>query len=329
MIKQFQAIVTGAAVIAGLTIYAADLPYKLKPNNQLEVNSVLASVNGEPISLWDVLPATRQQEYQAYAAYSGNRLYEAIRQIRQKMVDNLIDRKLILADYRNMTFKISDQDIETELDNIAEQMGYNSRNEFISNARKNGGSLEEIRKNVTDELIVQLMIFHKTQMAENVTPKEIYEYYQAHSEEFTKPETIELGLLLLTPERSDLETVIAKISQELDKDPESFTALTKQYSSGPEADNGGNLGLIERNRLRPEFAKAISSSEQKGQVYGPIRTEDGIFFLKILNLNPAESGKLQQLMPEIRNRLEQEKRDKVKEEYIKQLRRNAIIRYFF
>ena len=329
MIKQFQTIVTGAAVIAGLTIYAADLPYKLKPNNQLEVNSVLASVNGEPISLWDVLPATRQQEYQAYAAYSGNRLYEAIRQIRQKMVDNLIDRKLILADYRNMTFKISDQDIETELDNIAEQMGYNSRNEFISNARKNGSSLEEIRKNVTDKLIVQLMIFHKTQMAENVTPKEIYEYYQAHSEEFTKPETIELGLLLLTPDRSDLETVIAKISQELDKDPESFTALTKQYSSGPEADNGGNLGLIERNRLRPEFAKAISSSEQKGQVYGPIRTEDGIFFLKILNLNPAESGKLQQLMPEIRNRLEQEKRDKVKEEYIKQLRRNAIIRYFF
>lgn len=329
MIKQFQAIVTGAAVIAGLTIYAADLPYKLKPNNQLEVNSVLASVNGEPISLWDVLPATRQQEYQAYAAYSGNRLYEAIRQIRQKMVDNLIDRKLILADYRNMTFKISDQDIETELDNIAEQMGYNSRNEFISNARKNGSSLEEIRKNVTDKLIVQLMIFHKTQMAENVTPKEIYEYYQTHSEEFTKPETIELGLLLLTPDRSDLETVIAKISQELDKDPESFTALTKQYSSGPEADNGGNLGLIERNRLRPEFAKAISSSEQKGQVYGPIRTEDGIFFLKILNLNPAESGKLQQLMPEIRNRLEQERKDKVKEEYIKQLRRNAIIRYFF
>lgn len=329
MIKRFQTIVTGAAVIAGLTIYAADLPYKLKPNNQLEVNSVLASVNGEPISLWDVLPATRQQEYQAYAAYSGNRLYEAIRQIRQKMVDNLIDRKLILADYRNMTFKISDQDIETELDNIAEQMGYNSRNEFISNARKNGSSLEEIRKNVTDKLIVQLMIFHKTQMAENVTPKEIYEYYQAHSKEFTKPETIELGLLLLTPDRSDLETVIAKISQELDKDPESFTALTKQYSSGPEADNGGNLGLIERNRLRPEFAKAISSSEQKGQVYGPIRTEDGIFFLKILNLNPAESGKLQQLMPEIRNRLEQEKRDKVKEEYIKQLRRNAIIRYFF
>ena len=51
--------------MAAATLCGAEQPYELKPDNQLEVNSVLASVNGEPISLWDVLPATRQQEYQA------------------------------------------------------------------------------------------------------------------------------------------------------------------------------------------------------------------------------------------------------------------------
>ena len=103
--NRFRAIVAGAAVMAAGTLCGAEQPYELKPDNQLEVNSVLASVNGEPISLWDVLPATRQQEYQAYAAYSGDRLYEAIRQIRRKTVDDLIDRKLLIADYRDKPFE--------------------------------------------------------------------------------------------------------------------------------------------------------------------------------------------------------------------------------
>ena len=326
--NRFRAIVAGTAVMAAATLCGAEQPYELKPDNQLEVNSVLASVNGEPISLWDVLPATRQQEYQAYAAYSGDRLYEVIRQIRRKTVDDLIDRKLLIADYRDKPFEISNQEIEAELDNIAERMGYRARSEFIREAREAGSSLEKIRKNVEESLIVQLMIFRRIHVAENVTPKEIYEYYKAHSEEFVKPETIELGLLLLSPDRKDLEAVTAEISKKLAADPENFAALARQYSSGPDAENGGNLGLIERRRLRPEFAAAIPSPE-KGKVCGPIRTGDGVSFLKVLNHNPAERREFRKLTPEIRRRIEQDKREKIREEDVKQLRQNAIIRYFF
>lgn len=151
---------------------------------------------------------------------------------------------------------------------------------------------------------------------------------QSHSEEFVKPETIELGLLLLSPDRKDLEAVTAEISKKLAADPENFAALARQYSSGPDAENGGNLGLIERRRLRPEFAAAIPSPE-KGKVCGPIRTGDGVSFLKVLNHNPAERREFRKLTPEIRRRIEQDKREKIRDEYVKQLRQNAIIRYFF
>ena len=126
-------------VCAALTAQAAD--YELRPDNKLQINSVLASVNGEPVSLEDILPATRQQEYQAYAAYSGERLFEAIRSIRRKAVDDLIDRKLVIADYRRQPFEIPNQQIEEELDNVAERMGYRSRSEFIRQARQAGSSI--------------------------------------------------------------------------------------------------------------------------------------------------------------------------------------------
>lgn len=326
--NRFLAIAAGVAVTITAAVRGAEKPYELKPDNQLEVNSILASVNGEPISLWDVLPATRQQEYQAYAAYSGDRLYEAIRQIRRKTVDDLIDRKLLIADYREKPFELSKQEIEAELDNIAERMGYRARSEFIREAREAGSSLEKIRRNVEESLIVQLMLFRRVHVAENVTPKEVYEYYKAHSEEFVKPETIELGLLLLSPDRPDLEAAAETVGKKLAADPESFAALAREYSSGPDAGNGGNLGQIERRRLRPEFAAAMPSPE-KGKVYGPIRTGDGVSFLKVLNHNPAEQREFRKLTPEIRRRIEQEKREKIREEYIKQLRQNAIIRYFF
>ena len=41
-----------------------------------EINSVLASVNGEAISLNDVMEISRSREFQAYAAFEGNRLNE-------------------------------------------------------------------------------------------------------------------------------------------------------------------------------------------------------------------------------------------------------------
>ena len=84
------------AFLAMLALPAVAADYELRPDSKLQINSVLASVNGEPVSLEDILPATRQQEYQAYAAYSGDRLYEAIRSIRRKAVDDLINRKLLI-----------------------------------------------------------------------------------------------------------------------------------------------------------------------------------------------------------------------------------------
>lgn len=62
------------ALLSCIALSAGAANYELRPDDELQINSVLASVNGEPVSLEDILPATRQQEYQAYAAYSGDRL---------------------------------------------------------------------------------------------------------------------------------------------------------------------------------------------------------------------------------------------------------------
>ena len=54
-----------------------------------EMNSVLASVNGEAVTLMDVLPLTRGRELQARAVYSGERLAQVIGDYRKEVVNEL------------------------------------------------------------------------------------------------------------------------------------------------------------------------------------------------------------------------------------------------
>ena len=75
-------------------------------DTEKEFNSIVASVNGEAITLMDVLPLTKNKEYQFYAAYSGDRLKQAIYNLRKKTVDDLIDHKLMQEEYRKQNFKI-------------------------------------------------------------------------------------------------------------------------------------------------------------------------------------------------------------------------------
>lgn len=316
------------AFLAMLALPAVAADYELRPDSKLQINSVLASVNGEPVSLEDILPATRQQEYQAYAAYSGDRLYEAIRSIRRKAVDDLINRKLVIADYRQQPFAIPNQQIEEELDNVAERMGYRSRSEFIRQARQSGSSIERLRRQVEENMIYQLMLYRRYQIEQNITPREVYEYYQQHRGDFVRPESLELGMILLPANSPEQEATAEKVGGELKADSGRFAELARLYSAGPGAENGGTLGRIERRRLRPEFAAAMPDLSP-GRVYGPVRTAEGIFFLKVIAHFPEEQSDFRKLAPEIRARLEENRREKSRERYFEELRKDAVLRYFF
>ncbi len=308
-------------------IFAAATGFS-EEKEQMQVNSILASVNGEPVSLVDILGSTRSSEFQAYAIYSGKRLEEEIRKIRMKAVDDQIDRILVLEAYRENPFDLPQRNIEEELDNIAERMGVRSRSEFTRKLRESGTTIEELRREIEESMIVQIMIYDRVRVESNVTPREVYEYFQAHRGEFVSPEKIELAMIMLDPKDPDLERKTKEISEQLAASPESFPELAKAHTVGPDPQSGGNLGEIECRRLRTEFAAAIDSFDA-GRVYGPIRTPEGVVFLRILSHTPEKKGNFRELSAEIRERIETSRHDEIRQAYLNRLRAKAIIRYFF
>lgn len=292
------------------------------------LNAVLATVNGEPISLGDVLPMTQAREYQAAAAYSGAVLEKEICRLRLEAVDDLIDKKLILTDYTTKSFTVSERDVDSALDEASIQMGCRSRYELSKKLRAGGSSLEEFRKRVREQLIVQVMLHREYHASNFITPEDMHRYYTEHAAEFSRPERIELAMLQLSPKRQELEKAVREISDRLAADPESFPDLVRRFSSGPGRGEGGNLGVIERRRLRAEFAAALGERPFPGSIHGPLHIEDGVFWLKVISRQPAETVPFERCEADIRRRLEAELRRNCRVSYCTRLRRGAIIRYF-
>lgn len=290
-----------------------------------ELNSILGSVNGSPISLQDVLPLTRAEEYRAFSTRSGASLKKRIIEIRREAVDELIDRKLILEDYAGKKFEITERDIENSVDEVAQRMGVRSRDEFLRLLRQQGSSIEEVRKNVRDVMIVQLMLHREFVAARSITPEMMFAYYKKNIEKTASSGSVELAMILLG-EKNKAEA--PGIAAALKKDPGSFAALSTKWSEGPGKEDGGRLGKIECRLLRPEFAGVLARPEQ-GKVYGPVTTPEGIVFLKVLAYTPPVRKTFRESIPEIRRTLEAEQRKESRKKYTQRLRKEAIIRYFF
>lgn len=298
---------------------------EIKPESPAtEMNSILASVNGEAISLQDVLLLSRNQEFQAYAAFEGKRLEEEIRSIRKKTVDEIIDRKLIIADYYKQPHRIQNSFIEQELDQSAFRMGCRSRSEMYRKLTATGIDFNKFRKDLEERMIYFYMLQRQGGIAGEATPQEIYEYFESHRKELSGVETYELAMLKIENSRKDFKVAVAEAAI-LATQPQRFNELVQRYTKDS---RDGRIGAIEPGKLRIEFASALKVPVP-GKVYGPIELDDGVAWLKLLKHNKAVNASFAKVQKQIKQTIENDRRKKAIDIYTKTLRRDAILEYFF
>ena len=313
------------------TIYAKDSPaYKLQKPTGPQVDSILASVNGEPISLLDVIYESSYSESRLYAIYSSKEIFHQIQKLRKKILDKIIDRKLILLEYKaKKPFAVPRQYVENLIDELAMNFGCTDRSELREKAQEAGTSIEELRKKARINVISQIMISNYIFTVVNLTPREIYDYYQKNIKKFSAEPQIRLQLLLIGQKHKDYKRIKEELQEAFKKaDKKIFTGMVRLYSSGPGALRGGDLGWIESSELRPEFAKA-TKGKKVGSIIGPIETDEGSYFIRINDRKKATKTEFTKMIPQIKEKIESEHRKKAYDAYMAILRKKSIIRYFF
>ncbi len=130
----------------------------------------------------------------------------------------------------------------------------------------------------------------------SVTDEEVQAYYQEHAQEFERPEMAAMEYLLipLTAGSQDsaatmdtLRMVREKLAQGANWD-----TLSLQYSEGPLASVGGNLGWIKQGDLADQELVELALSLKAGELAGPTLTTMGCQLVRVDSVKTLDGDKL-------------------------------------
>lgn len=290
-------------------------------------SALLATVNGEAVTLGQVIgeSAAGERIAQAYADENKN---SEILKLRQIAVDRIIDRKLMIAEFKRLKLTLPPHYVESLMDDLAENMGCKTRSELAAKARSINTTVAELREKASERLMAEMVIGREYYAAGTPTPEEMAIYFQENEDNFSIPEKLKLALLLL-PENTSPQTT-AELDKQLKKSPERFAELVRAFSCGPNREQGGDVGFIERKNIRKEFAGLLPGEHlTAGAIFGPVKTAEGIYFIRLCDIKAGKKAVFAEHREVIRKKLEQQRREKALQTLKKRLRERAIIRYYF
>ena len=244
-------------------------------------------------------------------------------------LNQLIDRKLMLDDFKKSGFNLPERFIEDFVqERIREQYGDRSR--LIKTLEERGRSYADFRKEIREQFIVEQMQNFHISSAIIVSPADIERYYREHIKDYRLPDQIKLSMIVLDKEKAadpaGVEALAAEILKKI-REGADFAEMANIYSEGSQRSEGGDWGWIEPKVLRAELAKAASLLKA-GEIGEVINTPDACYIMRVDKIRIAYVRPLSEMRAEIEKTLKDEERKRLQDQYVARLRKKAFIRFF-
>ncbi|MFH1487482.1 MAG: SurA N-terminal domain-containing protein, partial [Pseudomonadota bacterium] len=142
----------------------------------------------------------------------------------------------------------------------------------------------------------------------SVTDAEVKGYYEDHIEAFKQKKEVKARHILfkLKPDASEEEEKASreKASKVLEKarKGEDFASLAKEYSEGPTAEEGGDLGYFSEGQMVKPFEEAAFKMK-KGEISDLVRTDFGFHIILLEDIKEARTKTLDEVGKEIADNL--------------------------
>jgi len=245
------------------------------------------------------------------------------------VLDDLIDRKLILQEVRRMGIElaITMEEIEDKIESK-----YPSEEDFLKYLEKEGLSLNDIKESIKESLMRYEMIYRKFMRPLNAD-SDLFERkaltnYENNKQEYIDPEKVKLQqVVVLSSPIAGEQTAKAK-SQEIWKKLKggmTFSDIHQVYSHDTNVMVDYQPDYVGVDKLIPALQEAISELEI-GNLSKPILTTRGQFIIRIIDHKPTRQKPFDEVVDGIKNELMTEQVQKDLDEWLKTQRRTLDIR---
>ncbi len=276
------------------------------------INRIVAVVNGEIITSYDL--KKEMKSFQLYSQSDSQFVNIDPRMFLQKLIDEI----LLKEEAERLKIKVSDEEVNKKIELIKEQQNL-TEEEFRKFLKMNHMTLNELKEKIKTNIMIRrlldIMVYDKI----IVTPKEIKEYYEVHKDLYNSPKKVRLRIIVLK-DKDKLE----KIREKIEKGLISFEQAAQKYSIGPGADQGGDLGVIKWDDLRPEFRENLEGLKE-GEMTKVFSLGGQYMILLVEKIYPESHKSLKEVEGEIKRKIYEIKAEKMLERYLTKLRKKAIM----
>jgi peptidyl-prolyl cis-trans isomerase SurA len=308
---------------------AVSAPETDKIKDEPERIGVVATVNGEPVTVMDILEVCGLQESRLPHMFKGAQLKEEVKKLRLKALDEVIDRKLVYQEFKEKGYQLPKEFVEENMDHLMQNFNVNNRQELEKLLKARGSTMAEFREKVYENVAVDLLINERSYMDINITPKYVYDYYVKHKGDFTSPKQIRLQVLKLKTDgihKDELNTISTHLKNLL-KNKNKFADAVLLYSEGPNIEHAGDIGWIDMSKLRKDFLEYVKDLDS-GDVTGPIKLKEAYYFLRVADIKQEKVQSFKQAKKSIKDEMMRERKEKGYKTYIEDLRSKAYIKEY-
>ncbi|HVU16263.1 MAG TPA: peptidyl-prolyl cis-trans isomerase [Candidatus Didemnitutus sp.] len=319
-------------LLPALRLAAEDAPAPDDGLNMRFANGIVAIAEDKIITVDDVRrelsPLVHQVQTESHSEKEFN---EKIQQLQDSIVNDLIDRVLIVKEfYKDEKHKVPAMYVDNQISETIATQFDGDRSKYLAYLRSRGISQKDYRKEVEEDIVYGYMRQQQRKSATTVSPVRIETFYNENKDHFYQEDSVHLRLIQLTREPDDADDTLRNKANDIVKQLKagaSFTDLARLYSNDSRRTKGGDWGWQRRSDLRKEFSDVLFTLEP-GKYTDPIIMPEGAFLLYVEERKHAGVLPLDDVREQIEHLLVQQSAGEAQERWLEKLRRNGYVKHF-
>ena len=315
----------------GFIFNAGILPFRVQAADAIVVDRIVAVVNEDLITLYDLNKTLQPYEENIKAlGYAPERERETLFKLRTDLLNQLIERKLTDQVIRRNNIEVSEEEIDAALERLKASRSLTDE-DLRAGLAQQGLTLEEYRKNVKQQLLRNKLVNREIKSKIVITEDDIKNYYNAHREKYVGQKKYHIwNIFIRLPDFADestkghalekMEAVITELKQ-----GRTFESLAAEDPDSPMDPQGADLGLFRLDELSPQLQKAVGV--MKAGDFSPIlKTDMGYQIIYVQKIAETDAKSLAKVKSEIQDALYNETVDNKFQAWIEELRRRSHIK---
>jgi peptidyl-prolyl cis-trans isomerase SurA len=316
-----------------LALIIAVLPICLNAQERTGVplNGIVARVNDVVITYKELFTAI-ESDLEFLQSRYGDRpevFNKRAKEIQGKAVTNLVERQLILHEFKTGGYNLPDSFIEDRIEKDIRD-NYGNRLTLTKTLQARGLTFESYRQRVREGVILSVMVDHFIPRDPVISPFKIETYYKENLDKYKLEDQVRIRMITLTNRPNDTlysakamaGEILAKI-----KEGASFADMARVYSQDTQSIEGGDRGWIERSVLRSDLAD-VAFALKPGQYSDVIDRPDGCYLVFVEEIKLAHTRPLSEVRSEIETTLKNEETKRLHDKWIAKLKAKSFVQFF-